>query len=369
MRQGTDEVKFSLIIDCRVKHGNETLLSYSGLTRISRSSHSLRHISTLLVTFIFFFGCGESPKPQPPKSPFWYHNLESKEFEVIGYGYGQSETEAKERAREDIAKQLSVRVSTSTERETKIVGDDFSNSFSHQSTQRTDITLSDLDVLKVFDNRRFVALKYINIPFEKRFLNELGEWKCGEENQFLRYTKLGKEALKSRECLPDITIFKNGDSYFLNSGNSSKLIPNFNLLFFNKVSPVVSMELPNEIEERVDFDIKISSTKDGFVTLLVVSENGDVFEILSNNSITANRELSLKEIRKQLFFGVVENGQNFENSLFITIFSEKSLQSRFLEIRNEDERRGGIGADKLLKIFSRDIDFTSSVQVIAKNHE
>jgi hypothetical protein len=319
----------------------------------------------VLLLSLFLFSCSE-PKAKPIKSeiPNWFGKLEKKDFEIVGYGFGENLEEAKERARIDISRQISVKIESRTERALKSENGNFSKSFSENSTQKSEIVLSDLEIVKVSENGKYVALKFANLPFEKKFLSKLGDWKCSE-SLFFEKTSLGKFAKSEKGCIPKLDIFKNGNSFFLNSDEVSQFIPNLETLFFNFDNRNIELEIPTEIQENKDFDIGVKTVKSGFLTVLVVSENGEVFEIISNLKIQKNRKVSLSKIQGQNFYGKIENGKDFEKNMFVAIFSNENLENRFLKIRSENEKIFGFGFQKLPKILnSKNIEFETKIQTL-----
>ena len=302
--------------------------------------------SLTLLILLLFIGCNS--QPEISKNPSWYHNLPKESFETIGYGFGKDEIEAKEMARVDIAQQLSVSVksevlrseSTSNGREIKAT-----------SSQKSSIKLSDLEVVKISSDRKFVALKFINLPFEKKFLQKIGEWRCGVDNSYWRSTDVGREALKRKDCLPELRVFQNGDSFYLNSDKVSEPIPNLNKLFFSQKSEIVELKAPFEVKENSNFDIEFKSTENGFITIFNIGENGEVYEVISNYRVTENRSYSTSEILNMRLYGKIENGRDSEKSMFIAIFSENSLETSFSKVRNFNERKyKPIEFNKFLKL-------------------
>jgi hypothetical protein len=331
-------------------------------------------VSSLLTLSLFFNSCGEKQaKPHQQQNnnraekkievPSWFGNLKAKEFEIIGYGSGNSLELAKEMARNDIVNQISVQVKNELKQNKLSENGNFSSSFQVKSIQKSDLILSDLEIIKTSKDKKFVALKYNNLPFEKKFLNELKTWKCSN-NRFFKNTKVGKLAIKKRGCIPDFKIFRNQNSIFLNAENSSKLLK-INELFFSLKNAGINLEVPQEIKNGDKFDIKFRASKSGFVSILVASEDGDVFEIISNYNIQKNRTYSAIEITQQHFYGKIENGKEVEENMFFAIFSEEPLNSKFLKIRSEEEQINGFGFDKLIEIFNlENIEFTTKIQYL-----
>jgi hypothetical protein len=319
----------------------------------------------VFIILMFVSGCQKSVE-KVETLPDWFGKIEKKDFEIIGYGSGKTLEEAKENARKDISNQISLQVENRIERTSKNENGKFSKTFYEKSSQKSDVTLSDLEILKISKDGKFVALKFVNLPFEKKFLSKLQNWKC-HQNSFFEKTSLGKFAISEKKCLPKLQIFKNGNSFFLTSDEVSQLLPNLNRLFFNFENRNITLTIPNEIQENNEFDIEVETAKNGFITILVVSEKGEVFEIVSNLKIPKNRKISLSKIKQQLFYGKIENGENLEQNLFIAIFSKESLNSRFLQIRSEKEKLKGFGFQKLPKILnSKDIEFEAKIQYLSK---
>jgi hypothetical protein len=307
-----------------------------------------------------------NPTPKPIKSPEWFGKLPHKDFEIIGYGFGENFQEAKERARVDISNQISVKVNSEIEIEAKFENGKNFKAFKEKSSQKSEAYLSNIEIIKVSEDQKYVALKYNNLPFEKKFLSKLGDWKCSKD-RFFENTTLGKFAKSKKDCLPKISLFKNKNSIFINSDEVSELLPDLTTLFFNFENEFIILKIPNEIRENIDFDIDFKSSKDGFVSIFLISEKGEVFEILSNHKSKKDTFYSFSKLRDQTLYGKIENGKDFEKSLFFAIFSKKSLKEKFLKIRSEDERISGFGLEKALELFNlEETYFSSSIQYIRK---
>jgi len=313
------------------------------------------------IFFLFLFlGCKEAQVPKlnisivsaVSTTPNWYENrdIHKESFEIIGYGFGKDQNEAKENARKDIVEQISINIQSENIKIEKRVGKKFETSFSNISTQKIYLTLSNLEIIKISKNRKFFALKYSNLPFETKFLKKIGKYSCGFQNSFLKNTKFGKLAIQENSCLPKISVFQNGNSLFLNSGDISELFSLSNL-FFDKTDSQIVLDIPKFIKEREEFDIQFSTYKKGFVNILLITDKGEVFEVLSNHFSENIEKTSVGRILNKKFFGIVENGKNSEKSMFIAIFSEQSLEDSFLKIRDENQKYQEINFSKFLELF------------------
>jgi len=335
-------------------------------------------VQKILLLPLLVLGCGEIQIPKPKihtisqeiKSPTWYQNrnIPKNSFEIIGYGFGNNENEAKQNARKDIAEQISIKVKSENFKTEKRIGQKSQTSFVNISTQKTYLTLSNLEIIRISNNRKFVALKYLNLPFEKKFLNKIGKYKCGSQNSFLENTKFGKLAIQTNNCLPNILIFKNHNSLFINSGNISELLPHLSTLFFTKSDSHISLNIPDIVKERDEFDIQFSTSTNGFVNILMITDKGEVFEIISNYFSEKREKISVGQILDKHFFGMVENKEEFEDSMFIGIFSKNNLEDNFLKIRDENQKYQEINFSRFLELFHNNIfNFTSKIIRIKTN--
>ena len=328
----------------------------------------MKKIILSILFSLFIFGCSEKqPEPHQKveniKTPKWLGNLPVKEFEIIGYGSGSSFEEAKEMARNDIANQISINIQSEAKQIKSSENGRTSKSFKIKSVQKSDLILSNLEIIKTSEDKKFVALKYNNLPFEKQFLNKLKTWECSK-NRFFEHTKIGKLAILENGCIPEFKIFKNQNSTFLNAGNVSELLK-IEKLFFDLKNSKIDLIFPQEIKSQSEFDIKFRSSKNGFISILVASETGEVFEIISNFETVANKNYSTADITEQLFYGKIENGKTLEKNMFLAIFSEEPLNSKFLKVRSEEEKINGFTFDKLTEFFNlENIEFTTKIQYL-----
>ena len=313
---------------------------------------------------LLFLGCMKTTQ-----TPNWYHNLPKKSFEIIGFGQGENEIEAKENARKDIAEQISIFVKSESEKIQKQSQNSFKTSFQSISIQKSKVVLSNLEIAKISKDGKFVAMKYVNLPFENRFLKRLKNWSCGKDNFFLQNSRLGKLAISHRNCLPQIFLSKNRDNIFINSGEVSENMANLTPLFFEKSSKNLNIQIPKEVKAGEGFELSLISLKKGFLNIFILSEVGEVVTVVKNYKIEKNREFSTEKFLGQEFYSWVQTEKEFEKTVFVVTLTNKSLDIDFQKIREKEAKYKFFEFSRFLELFKNKFEFSSKVITILQNAE
>ncbi len=329
---------------------------------------------------IFLIGCSENNistssinSTQNIKYPVWYGNLEKHSDEIIGYGNGENEREARDSAIRDISEQIHIKIKTTNHKIQKFNKNDTNSTveiFEINSRQNSSADLKNLEIVKRSDNGKFIAIKYRKISFEELFLEKLNKLNYkNHENIFINNTKLGILAKSKNINLPKLYFFTSNNETFIRGDEVSEILPNFKNLFFKLNNQNIKIFIPETIKELESFDIKLDINISGFLTLLNINEQGEVFEIISNYFIkNSQKNISVNKILEQELYGVIDNNQNFEESLFIAILSKTNLENKFNEIRNEKVKYSKIEFQNFLKLFDNDLylDFSTNILLILK---
>jgi len=291
--------------------------------------------------------------------PDWYGKLTFNSDEVIGYGNGKTENEAREMAIRNISEQLKVSVKTSTEstkerQNNLIINDKFSTSSQIESSTE----LLGLEVLRRTFDGKFIALKYRKADFETKFIEKLKpeNYQCNK-NLYVENTVLYKRAVNLKKCLPKISFFKKDGNIFINADSTSEIIESFSILFFDKKANNLEIVAPKTIKEYDKFDININLKTAGFLNLLLINENGEVFEIVSNLYLETANNISVNTIIERELCGAIENNKTFERAMFVAILSKNNLESNFLKIRQNQEKYSELKFENMLQLFDDSIDF------------
>ena len=100
--------------------------------------------------------------------PNWYINnsLESKDYELVGYGVGETKEEASQRAKFDIANTIRTTIESDMRMKESEVNGKYDKSIRIDIKESSNVSLSDLELVEseFVDNKYFVALKYVNLP-------------------------------------------------------------------------------------------------------------------------------------------------------------------------------------------------------------
>lgn len=256
--------------------------------------------------------------------PDWFvkKNIEAEEHEVIGYGVGKTLEEAIDGAKKDIAlfeSRPTVRILNRSKE-----GKNTSIQWSIQWV-KVDIVVTDTETIKQEprEGEWYVAVKCDNQPFEKKFAKKMRQ-PCGNEkqNRYLQQTPLVKAINKELKCEPDLRILRKNNVWYMSynklilpltndykklyfSSNLEHLkkilIPSntttdFKRLFVSTSSDTVIIKpLQDEILEGSELNFIASAKRDGYISLIGVYENGEVFVVSANQQINPNKELIIPD--------------------------------------------------------------------------
>ena len=93
--------------------------------------------------------------------------------------------------------------------------------------------------------------------------------------------------------LPKLYFFTSNNETFIRGDEVSEILPNFKNLFFKLNNQNIKIFIPETIKELESFDIKLDINISGFLTLLNINEQGEVFEIISNYFIKNSQKIYL----------------------------------------------------------------------------
>jgi len=305
--------------------------------------------------------------------PNWYLHIPTKHsYEIIGYGSGKTINKAKENARIDISKQIYTNI-IGISQKTAIKKDNTSYyKFERKVVEQTDVIINDTNILKYFEdkiNHKFyIAVSYFNLPYEKRFAKKLNIHKCHNEiqNKYLAKTLLLQKINQELNCQLDIKLVNQNSRWYLSYKDTLEILSNYDFeqLFIsvknNKIDFVSSSD---KLKDKQEFFFNIKSKKDGFISLVVVYENGTVAVIKANKKIkkmTTNQIPSKKSL-KYLRAGLLkENTPTYD--LYFLIYSNNKIDfSRFVDVNeNIITDKKNYKFDEFLT-FIDDFDFSSKL--------
>lgn len=232
--------------------------------------------------------------------PEWFGHLKSKSFEIIGYGKAQDLDKAIIQAKKNIAEIIQTQITSGVEIKTTESSSGKINEMSDFYLKaKTDVVLNDLITLKQEKQEEiwYVALMYENLPIDRKFVKKISKFslKSEKQNRYLSSTPLISSINVKLNLTLDLKVIRLNQLWYLNYNDILLPLNNFDFerLFIGSQSNLISLKtIPSNILKDGDrFAFKILPKASGFISIINVFENGEVFVILDNLKVTKNKEI------------------------------------------------------------------------------
>lgn len=230
-----------------------------------------------------------------PSQPDWFGSLSHENFEIIGYGESENIDDAILIAKKEIAQSIQTQISSESTFEQTLINDKLNKNSNIRTTEKTDVVLNDLVELRREKKNKtwYIALKYNNLPFTKKFLNLIQHEKLTDENQnkYLAKTPLIKALNNEIKFKLNYMLFRNDSGWYIAHQNKCLRLNKFDFekLFCSSSSHIIFVKPSQEdLIEGEQFFFEIKSSQNGLFTILNTTENGEVFVIASNRKINPN---------------------------------------------------------------------------------
>jgi hypothetical protein len=239
-----------------------------------------------------------------------------------GEGSGKSYAEAKRKALEDVASQISVVIDSKIEETQSVKNDKYHKNFKVHSIQKTKVKLEDYEIVekRKENNQFFVKIKYDNIPSLDKFASKTPYTKEQIKN-FIKKDfgkSLGLELVR-----------KDKKWYIKYKDILQKLDKKDFYLFFkttNRKDLKISLynKRRNVLYNGDEFSFLIKSAKSGYITIFDVYEDGTVSILAKNLKINKKRKLIFPD---ENFDSVLEasllQNQKETFDMYVVIFTKK----------------------------------------------
>lgn len=317
-------------------------------------------IKTIIISILVLFICHADAFAGPPD---WFDKLPRKDYEIIGYGVGSTLDEATANAKKEIAQFIQTHITSESRFEERQEDKRYSQKAEVVLKERTDVVLSEVSTIKQERKKEFwyVAVRYENLPFEKKFAGRLKSYPCKAEgqNRYLAQTPLIKSINQDLSCSPNMKLIRNHGLWYMSY--DKVMLPldsnDFEKLFISYGSEDISLiPLKKELVKGDVFSFTIRSKSDGFVSLLNVYESGEVFVITANRPIKMNHEIVVPDPQgdMELFAGLPFEGKPTYD-LYIAFISNNRIDlSRIQQAEDnveKDERH--FKFDEVLNLIER----------------
>ena len=197
----------------------------------------------------------------------------------IGVGSGDSEYEAKQNALKDIAGQISVKIDSKTEQNKKLINGKYSKDIIISSTQtaKANIVGYELISMSFKDGVYRVKILYENIPSIDKFTKKTNFTKSQVINSIKKDFGVSLE----------LELVRKDKRWYLKYKDIMQLLDNKDFSKFFKTTlnanlTITTSKKNNILYEDDEFYFKVKSSKNGYVSILTVYENGTVSTLLKN---------------------------------------------------------------------------------------
>ncbi len=256
--------------------------------------------------------------------PNWYinHQVSHQSYEIIGYGEGSTLDEAKQIAKNDIAKMIQTNISSKISINKSSKDGTYNKNITSNINEETTVLLTDLKVMntKYSDSKYYVAIKYINLPFAKKVKVLIGNNISLKKsnNKYLNQTPLMNELKEEFGFYPKISLSEN--NLIINNQSFHLTKNNFIKLFTNISNNSLSLDMKDTYKNGEYYFIKVKSNKDGYLNIFQVYESGETALLLSSKKVKVNDKIIYPNSNKyDGLEAVVPKGQNKTKDL--TIFA------------------------------------------------
>ena len=231
----------------------------------------------------------------------------------------------------EISSQIATSVSTTFSSNVNIKNEDTSKDLDFKSLQKSSANISGYKLLKHehLNNVYYVAVGYNNISGISKFNQQLSLLKNDTEklnNSYLASTMVAAK-VKSQH---NFRLKRKNNLWYINYKNIYQPLESEEFAYFFTTVINKNMELNISIDRNFLYDgeefyFKVKSNKNGYVSLLVVYEDGTVAILDDNIEIHKDTLISIPRRDSDNFLeaGLIENRQTFD--MYIAIYSEKKV--------------------------------------------
>ena len=310
--------------------------------------------------------------------PQWMYKLPNNSANTyIGYGIGNSSSEAKAKALDDIASQISIHIKSSFEVETNIQNGNVKKRSSSNLSQETEAILNDYKLLRseYLEGKYYMAIAYENIPTLDKFIKKIktqGEPKEAKKIHYLHHTLAGKELKRAFGKNIEFSIVRKDKKWYIKHNDILQVLDkrDFAKLFTtlpNKDLTISTNKKSNILYDGDKFFFKVRSNKKGYVSILTVYEDGTVSSLMRNVPIKANKTENIPDADFETVPQAALMQKGVETyDLYFVIYSNKKLHfENFAYADNEliDEEKYK-NFDQLLEFL--DDKIYASLKVVTK---
>jgi len=249
-------------------------------------------------------------------NPLWFYKLEHKNYEIIGYGIDKELQVARDMAKSEVAKTIKVSITSSMNINKSSSTTSYKNEISSNLTSSSNATLQGLVIVKesYHDNSWYVAVKYDN----RTLLQKIKE-------KYPNY--------KSAHNFNSLNVIRKNSYWYLKVKQHSFLLSDDNLvsLFYyhdnNNFEFSGNKKVYSSYDEML-FSLKSNYSKNKFVSILYVEQNGKVGVISANKKLDKTLRIPAKNEDKLQAYNPTKKTIT---EMYVALVTKKRLDLREFE--------------------------------------
>lgn len=289
--------------------------------------------------------------------PQWYatSSIESKEYEIVGYGVGASKDEAKQNAKSDIANSIRTNIQSSTNLNKSVENGNYNKTFNQNIKQSTNVVLTDIEEVKssFIDGKYYIAMKYINLPLVKRIRLYFNDTKYikKETNNYLLQTQLLKELKDEFGFYPKVTIERDNliikdKSFHIDKETLKKLFSEVN-------TKDISLKVPKKLKHDEFYFIDTKANTKGYLTIIMIEENGATSLLIDNVKLEKNQNYTFPN--KDKYDGLqayLNDGVTKAKDLILAVFCQNKKDFSYFDTISQGEENYALVYGKAIGLMS-----------------
>jgi hypothetical protein len=289
--------------------------------------------------------------------PSWFHNTPHKNYEIIAYGVDKDLQIARNIAKAEVSKQISIHISSNTNIKKSIDNGNYNKSISNNISTSSNATLQGIKILKEVkeDNIWYVSVVYDNRTLLQKIKSKQQYIKPSQiKKSYLNTTPLVKSIFKTLGFKTDINLIRKNNSWYLNISDNLFLLnrDNFIKLFMNTKNEYISFSTNKNIYKYPDnIQFKVNTKESGYVSILYSEENGKVGVLLNNMQI--DKSIIYPKDNSEDNLIAYNPTNNTIQELYVTVYSKNKIDLDIFEnVSDNLLDESNFSFDKLLDMIN-----------------
>jgi len=303
-------------------------------------------------------------------TPSWFGTIKpNNSYEIIGYGEATNLNEAKQNARDEIAKQIKVNIKSEIQTTKESKQNEYIKNTTSTSKQDTSVELSSIEILQ---NEKdgdtwYVALSYDNRPITTKLIQKLAGVKCAKlPHPYLSntgfYKKLASDGMEENTTNCVVPSFDNGVNYI---GTSLVRVDfDFDILLESVSNGMSVNATKTKLKNNETFRLSIDAPK-GYLSIFNIYEGGKVNVALANKEFKSDVKYNFPEAKQEFELSSSIKKEREIEGYFVISSRTKLNLSRFGTTEFSSNGSEKYQFDEFLKLLENN-KFASTVITISK---